>query len=241
MTVDDPGADAALADWALRDRAAGLRLFVVEARTQSASARLALGYTLRESVWMGSDATINDAKSGWWIEELALSDGCAARHPLTRMLTQQETRVDFSALARALSGLRTTTPDNDPSRTLALLRDLETTLWFGPGPADPDACTIRARAALVDVLDRRAVASDDVEKLRGAIAAQRPALRDASAVDAWTAARRAQALCWIGSMGRPAATGRIRRWREVWTVWRAVRSARRGATSSATAGERSGT
>jgi len=241
VTNGDATAQAALADWSLRDRAAALRLFVKEARVPAASARLALGFALRESVWMGSDPAVNDAKSRWWIEELALSGQGGARHPLTRMLSLEEARVDFSRLARALSGLRTTTPEHDHSRTLAPVRDMESTLWFGPDPVEDEACLIRARACLVDVLERRAHGAVASEASARAIAAHGAELRAARAVDPWTVARRAQALCWIDSMGSAAVAMRVRRWREVWAVWRAIRKVPGRTKRSATAGEQSGT
>ena len=241
MTVDNATVDAALADWAQRDRAAALRLFVTEARARSASARLSLGFALRESVWMGRDPAINEAKSAWWLEELALSGRSAARHPLTRWLAQEEARVDFIALARVLSDLRTTTPESGEGSILAGVRDLESALWFGPDAAGSDACTIRAHACLVDVVGRRSHGAVDSATPSRAITAHAAALRGAAVTDAWTAARRAQALCWIETVGSRAASGRVRRWREVWTVWRAVRDTRRRTKSGVTTGARVGT
>lgn len=222
VSGESTAVEAALSDWALRDRAAALRLFVPEARPHFASARIALGHALRESAWMGSDTRVNDAKSGWWLEELALSARAAPRHPLTIFLARVTPVPDFAQLSDAFARLTGTTPDSDTEMVIPLLARLERLLWFGPTDAVPDACDTRARAATVDILQRRG--AFDLAA-RGASAAdcaasQLSALRAARAGDAWTAARRAQALAWLEGGARPL------RWREIWLVWRAALATR---------------
>ncbi len=241
MTDVDPTEQSALGDWALRDRSAALRLFVPPARTPAVSARLALGFALRESLWIGSDATVNNLKSAWWIEELALSEGGGARHPLTQLLAAANARIDWGALARALSELRTSVPEAAGSRVVALVQEMEKALWFDPLPVDPAACLVRARAGLVDVIERRAQAIGLDANRAAATADHGQALRAGPTFDPWTEARRAQALCWIDSMGDAATpAGRMRRWREVWKVWQAVRAVSRRVPSHAAAGDSSG-
>ena len=146
--------EAALADWATRDRAAALRLFVPEARTLAASARIALGHALRESAWMGSDARVNEAKSAWWLEEFTLSGRGQPRHPLTSFLMQKTAPFDFAQLSREFARLRAMQPHDESGDALDALGGLEHALWFGPATLDETACATRARAALIDVLDR---------------------------------------------------------------------------------------
>lgn len=229
MSEDATLIKASLADWASRDRAAALRLFVPAARTLAASSRIALGHALRESVWMGSDARVSEAKSAWWLEELALAERGQPRHPLTSFLAQQAESPNFAQLSRELTRLRASSPDDEAGGVLAALGDLERQLWFGASSPNPAACATRARAAWVDVLQRRGrfeLRDQQNSAARSAVLFHSTALLAAPASDGWTAARRAQALSWIEVRDGRMADGRAARLREVWVVWRAVQAAR---------------
>lgn len=238
MSATATHVSSALADWAARDRAAALRLFVPEARTPGASARLAVGHALRESAWMGSEARISEAKSAWWLEELALTGRGQPRHPLTSHLASEMAPPDFAKLAQELARLMTIAPDGESAVVLSVLGQMEETLWFGPIPFDSTACMTRARAALVDVLERRSQFTKVDEACRTGASA---ALRAATAGDSWTAARRTQVLCWIDARNRePTTAGMESTWREVWAVWRAVQTARWSSSATKQTGGKHG-
>ncbi len=239
MSRDASIVGAALADWAARDRAASLRLFVPEAREPATAARLALAHALRESAWLGSDAAVRDAKSAWWLEELALSARGGARHPLTRFLVEASDRPDFASLSRTFAGLPSMPAGHDASGVPPALAEIEAILWFGSNGVDPDACATRAHAAWIDVLERHGVfAAADAPQIVPLAAMHASAMRAAPANDPWTAALRAQVLVRLARQGD---SGRLAGWREVLAVWSAVRAARRRGASVPVAEVRRGT
>ncbi len=226
MSTHATAVEAVLADWATRDRAAALRLFVPEARSPAASARIALGHTLRDSAWMGSDARVIEAKSAWWLEELALTTRGQPRHPLTCFLAEEATPPDFAALSREFARLRSMALDEPTTELLAVLGLFESMLWFGAATPDHEACTTRAHAALIDILERSGryrVVGDRRPAASSIAAAHALALRAAPSRDRWTAARRAQALRWLEA---PSDSVYGSRWREVLAVWTAVQTVR---------------
>lgn len=214
-----------LDDWAARDRAARLRLFVPEARTRAASTRLALAHALRCSVDPALEPTVRDARAQFWSEEIArLAEG-RARHPLTLALQSLDPPFNFRALAAALAALQTAAvaPDMDPAPMVDALCELEANLWFDASAPDARACRIRA---LCDI----------VEWVAGPRPALKPQhfdttviaeLRASFAADAWSAARREQILRSPGVAQNGGIASRMRERLDAWAIWRAVRATRR--------------
>ncbi len=228
VVTADPALRTAIDDWADRDEAASLRLFVPAARELAASTRLALAHAMRESLKASGDARVSDAKSAWWMEEVACAARGEARHPLTRGLGLLSPAFAWPELASAFGQLRRAEPYTDDA--LEAYSAVERALWFGPTPCDSAACETRALAVM---LRARRPDSDARTEFGAQLSTARwhelrARLEAAKAVDAWSAALRAQVL---HAHAHLEGSARIRaqrsRWREIWLVWSAVRRAQR--------------
>lgn len=214
-----------LDDWAARDRAARLRLFVPEARTRSASTLLAIGHALRSSLDPELECTVRDARASFWTEEIARCAQGNARHPLTVELQSIDPPVDLSSIAVAFLSLQQACAASKRALTSVLdaLGELEAALWFGARAPDAEACRIRA---LCDFAEWGAGPNSALQTLdfdTSVIAA----LRAAVTRDEWTAARREQILRSPGAQQASGIASRMRERLDAWAIWRAVRAARR--------------
>lgn len=223
--MEDERVKAAIADWAARDPAARLRLFVRAARPLPACLRIALGHALRGSVVAGIDTRVAGLKSAWWHGELIEAMRGRARHPLTRGLSTDLQAIAWQDLANHFSGMSAAASGGDMAARCDSMAGMEAALWFEAGDADSAACAMRAQVALLDLMEHPPGASAQGASGADARGRRIDALRDLQPRDAWTAARIAQAH-FLATRAGTRSGAIISRWQETGAVWSAVRRVR---------------